>query len=301
MNTREMFTELRKASPRLPEFTGREEPENVKVLRIKHNLRPAMLEILQAMAHQIHSWRNADANGCGLRKGAGNLLQSSDISKLFLHGPYRFCYGIATAMLNTMLSAIKKHSSELKSPLNAIMIGHGLSDWRQYFVSEFEPGLLVINGLSYVAIQLQSAPSVDRTLRLVRNTVPLVVDWANQSVAFTGIRIATLCVDANWNEYQRSSTGLISPRAMSIVNPETENESLDFRQELLPQIRAHALTLIAEYSPLRMGCAGLSVKGGDVETGPDFVTYSVEWALKILSSYWKRIDLNTQEDIRHAL
>jgi hypothetical protein len=138
-------------------------------------------------------------------------------------------------------------------------------------------------------------------MRLVRNTVPLVLDWANQSVAFSGIRVATLCVDANWNEYQRSSTGLISPRAMSIINAETENESLDFRQELLPQLRAQALSLIAEYSPMRMGCAGLSVKGGDSETGPDLITYSVEWGLKILSSYWKRIDFNRHEDIRHVL
>jgi hypothetical protein len=88
---------------------------------------------------------------------------------------------------------------------------------------------------------------------------------------------------------------------MSIVNSESENESLDFRQELLPQLRTQALNLIAEYSPLRMGCAGLMVKGGDIETGPDFITYSVDWALQILSSYWKRIDLLRHEDIRHAL
>jgi hypothetical protein len=154
MNTREMFADLRKAAPRLPEIVGPDEQENVKVLRLKHNLRPAMLEILQTMSHQIHSWRNSDANACGLRKGAGHLLQSADISKLFLHGPYRFCYNAAMAMLDTMLAAITKHSSEIKSYLNAIKVGDGLTDWRQYFVSEFEPGLLVINGLTYVAVQL---------------------------------------------------------------------------------------------------------------------------------------------------
>jgi len=304
MNTREMFAELRKASPRLPEVATPEESPNVKVLRVKHNLRPFMLAVLQAMAQQIHSWRSSDTNGCGLRRAAGRHLEGAEVSALFLHGPYRFCYGVATAMLDTMVAAITlgvKHSPEMKSRVNAIAMGHMLTDWRQYFLSEFEPGLLVINGLSYVAIQLQSAPSLERTMRLVRNTLPLVLDWANQSVAFTGIRVATLCIDANWKKYQKSSSGLISPRAMSIIHPDSQNESLDFRPELLPNLRAKALNLIAEYSPLRMGCAGLLVKGGDAETGPDFITYSVEWALKILSSYWKRIAFNRQEDIRHAL
>ena len=147
-------------------------------------------------------------------------------------------------------------------------------------VDEIQTAFQIISGLIFVGAVREPRASVPETVLLVTNSVPLIVDWANQSVGgFDGIRAAQQFY-SDRTQAAYGSRGLNRPECYTVAGTDVGTPHYAFTDAFIDAHQEPLCDHVRRLSPHRITCGGIRP---DIR-GVSPVVDSVHWMLEILQS-----------------
>lgn len=301
MDSFEFMRKLRESTPRLPADTILSTPHDIS-LATKKAIRPDAAKLIETMWSKIAQWRATSTSTGGLFTEENSEVRSlniSELEELFGVNLHDFCHNMSKVMFLTTELALRVVMKEdekaicshgkIMQTVKGTCPFHEHVPYANILALEISPGMDVISEFIYASLILQETPDIVRACTIVKNSIPLILEWASQSEGgFGAIQKGILLFrEAGDLDIPINELDCVKESMKIHVSADGE-ESIVFSEKFFKVFNENnGFQLATQKAKHRIGCLALQIN----TNGNDIVTDSVLWAIEIMRSQWQRLTI----------